>query len=78
MQVGSLVSIFIWVFDHLDHVLDLFLDFINALYIIQPLGDVLSSLNLKLVLLSKLSSGIVHNPGKGVAETEGHEDSGDQ
>lgn len=78
MQFGSLVSIFIWIFDHLDHVRDLFLNFVNALNIIQSLGDVLSRLDLELHLFSKLTSGIVHNPGKGVAKAKGHDDSGDQ
>jgi len=52
VKLGAFRSIFIWVFNHLDKVLNLGLNFIDALNVVQSLVNVLGCFHLEFELLT--------------------------
>jgi hypothetical protein len=66
MKLSSLLLILDRVFDHLDDILDFFFDLINALDIIQSLGNVCSLFNFKLILFSKLALSTINQKCKSI------------
>ena len=64
MELCSLLLVFLWVSYHFDHIFDFFFNFVDSFDVIQPLLDILGSLDLKLVFVSHALAGILNEPGQ--------------